>query len=184
VQDRRGRGKGLFFLDNASVPLSKLQLERDMKELMLDAGIPKEYTPYSIKHASITWLLAHGVSESIINRNARLSQHAGTAVKHYFLGQTCQVVSAAIAGGKTQDTHPLLEMGWKEITSMPLNLPKQPEPFKLPNFALDQIKVVPAPTNDDIVADPLLFLSVCECLCSLGREEVDGGSTPKGGREE
>jgi hypothetical protein len=64
---------------------------------MFLAGIAKDYTPYSIKHAAITFLIASGVSEKIVNRNARLSQHSHTAIKHYFIGEACKIASQTIA---------------------------------------------------------------------------------------
>jgi hypothetical protein len=180
VKDRRGRGKGLFLFDNISTPLSKYQLEQEMRELMRDAGIPKEYTPYSIKHASITYLLAHGISESIINRNARLSQHAGTAIKYYFLGQACQLVSSAIAAAHSNQILPTQERGWEELFKVPLTLPDVPQPFSMVQATLEEIEVVPLTTYDDVIEDPLLFMSVCEILCSSGRGGGEGEHTPQG----
>jgi hypothetical protein len=89
--------KGLFFCDDYTQPLNKYFLEREMRHLMFLAGIAKEYTPYSIKHAAMTFLIASGVSENIVNRNARLSQNAHTAIKHYFIGEACKIASQTIA---------------------------------------------------------------------------------------
>jgi integrase len=88
---------GLFFDDLFTAPLTKYKLEREMKALMLRAGIDIRYTPYSIKHAAITHLLSVGVDEVIINKNARLSRFAGTAVKHYFVGKAGVICAKAIA---------------------------------------------------------------------------------------
>jgi site-specific recombinase XerD len=87
----------LFWNEDYSEPLSKVQLEKNMKRLMIQAGIPVEYTPYSIKHAAITHLLGNGVQEWMVNKNARLSQFSNTAAKHYFIGQANQIVSREIA---------------------------------------------------------------------------------------
>jgi hypothetical protein len=89
--------KCLFFDNNYLAPLTKYHLQLEMKGLMQRAGIPSSYTPYSIKHASITYLLSVGVDEMIINKNARLSRHSGTAVRHYFVGQAGKICAHAIA---------------------------------------------------------------------------------------
>jgi hypothetical protein len=101
VKEHSKEKKGLFFDDYFGQPLNKYNLERDMKRLMFFAGIPQQYTPYSIKHASMTFLIASGVEETWINRNARLSQRTSTAVRHYFVGQACQKASKAIAAAHT-----------------------------------------------------------------------------------
>jgi site-specific recombinase XerD len=87
----------LFWNEDYSEPLSKVQLERLMKRLMGDAGVPQQYTPYSIKHAAITHLLANNVQEWMVNKNARLSQFTNTAARHYFIGQANLIVSKTIS---------------------------------------------------------------------------------------
>jgi hypothetical protein len=89
--------KGLFYDVNFVAPLNKYHLERGMRDLMTSAGVPSNFTPYSIKHASITFLLKQGVDEQVINRNARLSRFAGTAVRYYFVGEACTMISSTIA---------------------------------------------------------------------------------------
>jgi hypothetical protein len=180
VQERSGKAKGLFYSDNVSTPLTKYQLEREMHQLMCDAGIPKEYTPYSIKHASITYLLASGISENVITRNARLSQHAGTAVKYYFLGKACRIVAKAIAGARPDDTLVKLENGWSDLFKAPLQLPDHPQPFTLLPATLQAIGEVPLMTQDQDVENPFSFLSVCEILCSSDRGGGEGELTPTG----
>jgi hypothetical protein len=180
VQKRRGKGKGLFFVDNISIPLRRYQLEQEMRQLMKQAGIPKQYTPYSIKHASITYLLAHGVSENVISRNARLSQNAGTAVKYYFLGQACLLVTKAIATAETKQATTASEGEWKEVFHLPYDLPRVPQPFTLSPASLVGIDKTPHTTYDDVVVDPLLFMSVCEFLCSSDRRGGEGELTPQG----
>jgi site-specific recombinase XerD len=89
--------KGLFLNNDFSAPLNKYYLERDMKDLMVSAGVPSTYTPYTIKHAAITHLLRQGINDKVIGRNARLSEFANTAVRYYFVGEACQIVTKAIA---------------------------------------------------------------------------------------
>jgi integrase len=184
VQDRRGRGKGLFYFDNVSIPLRKFYLEREMRELMSVAGIPPQYTPYSIKHASITWLLAHGVSESIINRNARLSQHASTAVVHYFLGEACHVVSSTIATVGVHHPSSVPERECKEWFNTSLNLPSKPIPFVMTSTPPEGIQFVPLQIHTDSTVDPWLILSVCELLCTRSEGKRRGGPIPQGEGDE
>jgi site-specific recombinase XerD len=97
VSERRKDTTVLFWNGDYTAPLSKMQLEKNMRKLMQDAGIPDKYSPYSIKHAAITHLLSHDVPEWVVNRNARLSQFTNTATRHYFVGQANQIASRAIA---------------------------------------------------------------------------------------
>jgi hypothetical protein len=97
VCEKKGNVSDLFWTEDYTAPLGKVQLERNMRKLMKDAGIPEQYTPYSIKHAAITHLLAHDVQEWVVNRNARLSQFTNTATRHYFIGQANLIASKAIA---------------------------------------------------------------------------------------
>lgn len=58
---------------------------RKLARAGMDAvGIPRRFTPYSLKHAGITDLLRKGVPEALVSRHARLSEMAHTAVQHYF----------------------------------------------------------------------------------------------------
>jgi site-specific recombinase XerD len=97
VRNNRPDATVLFWNEGYSQPVTKVQLERIMKNLMMEAGVPDTYTPYSITHAAITHLLANDVPEWMVNKNARLSQFTNTSTRHYFVGQANYIVSKAIA---------------------------------------------------------------------------------------
>jgi hypothetical protein len=59
-------------------------LSRLLKELLMSAGIPSEYTAYSIRHALITALFDSGLKETEVNAYTGHSNNAHTALTHYF----------------------------------------------------------------------------------------------------
>jgi hypothetical protein len=59
-------------------------LSRLLKELLLSAGIPSEYTAYSIRHALITALFDSGLKETEVNAYTGHLNNAHTALTHYF----------------------------------------------------------------------------------------------------
>jgi hypothetical protein len=164
VQDHMGdtKGKGLFFDDLFTQPLNKYNLERDMKLIMFFAGIPNHFTPYSIKHASMTYRIASGVDEKWINRNARLSQRTNTAVRHYFIGQACKETSRVIAMAPTslptsENASPTRML----FPSLPVNIPSQQ--FDLSPECLTGLTTPPS-ERVQRQEDPFLFKDVCSVL--------------------
>jgi hypothetical protein len=183
--------KGLFFDDIYDQPLNKYNLERDMERLMLFAGVPQHYTPYSIKHASMTFLIAAGVDETWVNRNARLSRRTSTAVRHYFVGQACKRASQAIATAHTFPIlDPLAEGHVLPVESIPIapedkqagHFPPFPTSLSFEAFQLSTREIAltseTSLTQDVTDVDPFLFNTVYSVLSvSFLRE---GWSSPQG----
>jgi hypothetical protein len=59
-------------------------ISRLLKILLQEAGIPSNYTAYSIRHALITALFDMGLSEPQVNAYTGHSNNAHTALTHYF----------------------------------------------------------------------------------------------------
>ena len=59
-------------------------ISRLLKVLLGEAGIPAEYTAYSIRHALITALFDMNLSEVEVNAYTGHSNNAHTALTHYF----------------------------------------------------------------------------------------------------
>ena len=59
-------------------------LSRLLKGLLREAGIPAQYTAYSIRHALITALFEMGLNEVQVNAYTGHSNNAHTALTHYF----------------------------------------------------------------------------------------------------
>jgi hypothetical protein len=201
VQAKKPEASTLFWNVGYTAPLSKVQLERTMRALMIQAGVPCDYTPYSIKHAAITHLLANNIQEWIVNRNARLSQFSNTATRHYFVGQANQIASRAIAAAGTDriqavssSTDEILErepqgkelsaqtaVGETPIISQgfqnfpPWNvlegLPLQN--FESPKGKLEGIELVRSSETEEEEEDISVFLSVCSMLSSFRSDEAD-----------
>jgi site-specific recombinase XerD len=202
VQGHRKQANELFWNAEYTTPLTKFQLERGMRALMTEAGIPDAYTPYTIKHAAITFLLASGVDPTIVKKNARLSIHTNTAEKHYFVGEANKIAAKALTGG------PLLEEGKEVEPPLPVSYGTDErdsssdathsssicslfptdseslaqahfEPFVLPSFTEKGIVIIPSTVYDEMGGDFSLFSSTWSVLSSVqGRQKRE--VTPSG----
>jgi hypothetical protein len=193
--------KGLFFKDDYGTLQSKMDLEKDMHWLMMQAGIEERFTPYSIKHAAITFLLTAGIDEIVINKNARLSQHAHTAVRHYFIGKAGKMCADAISSiaSPPERLHGL-EVQEEKVEVMGIEKAKEKEvdeigimipdgrlslcefpqdvdwsamtnPFEL-NRDLDQvIQWTRSPSRTEVEEDYPLFVSVVDAMSASGSKK-------------
>jgi hypothetical protein len=73
----------LFHWDNGQIIKSVTPIRNELKKLLLLAGIPKEYKPYSIRHAAITKLYAIEPDPVQVNTFTGHSQRSDTSSKFY-----------------------------------------------------------------------------------------------------
>jgi integrase len=180
VQQRVPNAKDLFFNDDFTAHLNKYNLERGMRQLMQDAGVPSSVTPYAIKHAAITFLLTSGVDLTSINKNARLSLNAGTAARHYFVGEANKSCARAIAAAgrpleKEFRMSPIAEGGVPNLNDKAEELQRPDvhqitlinESFDMSDLDNGGFQIIPPQTEDDIDVDFSQFLHVCSLFSPL-----------------
>ncbi|KAH7821154.1 uncharacterized protein MONOS_6360 [Monocercomonoides exilis] len=74
-----------FLLNKTThTPLTPSGIRKLAKFGMMRAGVPEEFRPYTIKHATISKLSTEGIPETCVARFARLSTTAHTPLKSYF----------------------------------------------------------------------------------------------------
>jgi integrase len=73
----------LFHWDNGSIIKSVASISNELKKLLLEAGIPKEFKPYSIRHAAITKLYSIVKDPIQVNTFTGHSQRSKTSAKFY-----------------------------------------------------------------------------------------------------
>jgi hypothetical protein len=73
----------LFHWDNGQLIKSVASISNELKKLLLEAGIPKEYKPYSIRHAAITKLYSIVPDPIQVNTFTGHSQRSNTSAKFY-----------------------------------------------------------------------------------------------------
>jgi hypothetical protein len=81
---RRGCSSPVLFTDpTTQQPLSTATISTILRTMMRQAGVGEMFAPYSIKHAVITFLFAHGVPETQINSFGRWSVSSLVAFERY-----------------------------------------------------------------------------------------------------
>ena len=76
---------GVLWASEAGNPYkSSAAICHHLKRLLAEAGIPSEYTAYSIRHATITALFESGLSEIQVNAFTGHSNNSHTAVTSYY----------------------------------------------------------------------------------------------------
>jgi hypothetical protein len=81
---RRGCSSPVLFTDPTThQPLSIAVISTILRTMMRQAGVAGMFAPYSIKHAVITFLFAHGVPETHINTFGRWSLSSRVAFERY-----------------------------------------------------------------------------------------------------
>ncbi|KAH7818958.1 uncharacterized protein MONOS_4414 [Monocercomonoides exilis] len=93
----------LFVDEITHKPLTARVLRSLAAELMRDAGIPEIYSPYTLKHASLSTLTSAGIPVGQIAKFARLSPSSNTITKHYVRKNFATNLAQVIAG-QTPDT--------------------------------------------------------------------------------
>jgi hypothetical protein len=73
----------LFHWDNGKIIKSVASISTLLKTLLLEAHIPKEYKPYSIRHAAITKLYSIVHDPIQVNTFTGHSQRSNTSAKFY-----------------------------------------------------------------------------------------------------
>jgi hypothetical protein len=197
VREHSPQATGLFLTDNYLDPMNKYRLELDMRQTMHDANVPVQFTPYSIKHAAITYLIGDGVPESIINKNARMSLQAGTAIKHYLVGEACRKVAAVIASAQPRQRIESRFLLHAHLTALPvggvlsLDSPSPEdllwlstgEAFHPEDTDLEDRDVVSSSADDETDVDPVLFSRVCSFLSFSDGEGGSNALVPSGTQE-
>ena len=81
--------------------------------LLGEAGIPSEYTAYSIRHALITALFEKGLKEVEVNAYTGHSNNTHTALTHYF-HLDGKWVGSELAENKRAEIPPIANQGIEE----------------------------------------------------------------------
>jgi hypothetical protein len=80
----RGLGSSLWGSEQGRPFATSASICRLLKNLLLQAGIPPEYSVYSIRHATITALFKAGLSELQVNAYTGHSNRSHTVASSYF----------------------------------------------------------------------------------------------------
>ncbi|KAH7818412.1 uncharacterized protein MONOS_8784 [Monocercomonoides exilis] len=97
VQEKNSHTDKLLLNAENFHPLAAEGIRKLAKEAIYVAGVPKRFTPYSIKAASLSALTMAGIPPEQVGRFARLSPRTNTLVKHYFRSNLASSMARVIA---------------------------------------------------------------------------------------
>ncbi|KAH7815986.1 uncharacterized protein MONOS_13783 [Monocercomonoides exilis] len=97
IKESQPNATSLFIDETTHLALSARKIRNYAAEMLQDAGIPKCFGPYSLKHASITALTMAGIPLAQIAKFARLSPRSNTITKHYVQSDVSSKLAHVIA---------------------------------------------------------------------------------------
>ncbi|KAH7825986.1 uncharacterized protein MONOS_4557 [Monocercomonoides exilis] len=97
IKESQPNTTSLFIDEKTHLALSARRIRNYAAEMLQDAGIPKCFGPYSLKHASITALTMAGIPLAQIAKFARLSPRSNTITKHYVQSDVSSKLAHVIA---------------------------------------------------------------------------------------
>lgn len=108
IASTRYHKRSTFLLNTKTyTPLTTSGIRRLARLGMDMIGIPKRFTPYSLKHAAISDLLRKGAPEAVVARHARLSELAHTPIRHYFRAEFEESLNALLlSSSNDEDSDP------------------------------------------------------------------------------
>lgn len=99
-------GVRTFLTNRDGSPMGREKLYRLLRKGLNTAGIPEGFKPYSIKHATISYLVQRGARTEDVANFARLSTTTATVYKHYFYSNKEEELTGILAEGGEESGRP------------------------------------------------------------------------------
>ncbi|KAH7832649.1 uncharacterized protein MONOS_9796 [Monocercomonoides exilis] len=97
IKESQPNATSVFIDEKTHLTLSARMIRNYAAEMLQDAGIPRCFGPYSLKHASITALTMAGIPSAQNAKFARLSPRSNTITKHYVQSDVSSKLAHVIA---------------------------------------------------------------------------------------